>query len=163
VSKGTDPVEGTDTPLGDRTDMVYMNTNVTRGSGEFVVTATGMATEVGHISGMLRAEKGAKTPLTRQLDKLTRQIFFIAGLALAVSVVISLARGDTFTAVFNAAVAFAIGALPENLPAVVTTILAYGTQALAKIGAIMKRLQSTETLGSTAAINSDKTGTLTLN
>ena len=163
VSKGTDPVEGADTPLGDRTDMVYMNTNVTRGAGEFVVTATGMATEVGHISGMLQAEKGAKTPLTRQLDKLTRQIFFIAGLALAVSVVISLARGDTFTAVFNAAVAFAIGALPENLPAVVTTILAYGTQALAKVGAIMKRLQSTETLGSTAAINSDKTGTLTLN
>jgi Ca2+-transporting ATPase len=163
VSKGTDPVEGADTPLGDRTDMVYMNTNVTRGAGEFVVTATGMATEVGHISGMLQAEKGAKTPLTRQLDKLTRQIFFIAGLALAVSVVISLARGDTFTAVFNAAVAFAIGALPENLPAVVTTILAYGTQSLAKVGAIMKRLQSTETLGSTAAINSDKTGTLTLN
>ena len=143
--------------------MVYMNTNVTRGAGEFVVTATGMATEVGHISGMVQAEKGAKTPLTRQLDKLTRQIFLIAGLALAVSVVISLARGDTFTAVFNAAVAFAIGALPENLPAVVTTILAYGTQALAKVGAIMKRLQSTETLGSTAAINSDKTGTLTLN
>ena len=158
VAKGTEPVAGADTPLGDRSDMVYMNTNVTRGAGEFVVTATGMATEVGHISGMLQAEKGAKTPLTRQLDKLTRQIFFIAGLALAVSVVISLARGDTFTAVFNAAVAFAIGALPENLPAVVTTILAYGTQALAKVGAIMKRLQSTETLGSTAAINSDKTG-----
>jgi P-type Ca2+ transporter type 2C len=163
VSKGTGTVSGADTPLGDRTDMVYMNTNVTRGSGEFVVTATGMATEVGHISGMLAAEKAAKSPLTRQLDKLTRQIFWIAGLALAVSVVISLARGDTFTAVFNAAVAFAIGALPENLPAVVTTILAYGTQALAKAGAIMKRLQSTETLGSTSAVNSDKTGTLTLN
>ncbi len=163
VSKGTEAVGGADTPLGDRADMVYMNTNVTRGAGEFVVTAIGMATEVGHISGMLQAEKAAKTPLTRQLDKLTRQIFWIAGLALLVSVALSLARGDTFTAVFNAAVAFAIGALPENLPAVVTTILAAGTQALAKVGAIMKRLQSTETLGSTSAINSDKTGTLTLN
>ncbi|MFD0689063.1 cation-translocating P-type ATPase [Actinomadura fibrosa] len=163
VLKGTEPAGDADTPLGDRSGMVYMNTNVTRGSGEFVVTATGMATEVGHISGLLRAEKAAKTPLTRQLDTLTRQIFWIAGVALAISAVLNLARGDTFTAVFNAAVAFAIGALPENLPAVVTTILAYGTQALAKAGAIMKRMQSTETLGSTSAINSDKTGTLTLN
>jgi Ca2+-transporting ATPase len=163
VGKDTDPVAAADTPLGDRTGMVYMNTNVTRGAGEFVVTATGMSTQVGHISGMLKAEKDAKTPLTRQLDKLTGQIFLIAGVALLISVAISLARGDIFTVVFNAAVAFAIGALPENLPAVVTTILAYGTQALAKAGAIMKRLQSTETLGSTSAINSDKTGTLTLN
>jgi P-type Ca2+ transporter type 2C len=163
VGKDTDPVADADTPLGDRTGMVYMNTNVTRGAGEFVVTATGMATQVGHISGMLKAEKEAKTPLSRQLDKLTRQIFLIAGVALLISVVISLARGDTFTVVFNAAVAFAIGALPENLPAVVTTILASGTRALARGGAIMKRLQSTETLGSTSAVNSDKTGTLTLN
>ena len=163
VSKSTDPVQGADTPLGDRTDMVYMNTNVTRGAGEFVVTATGMATEVGLISGMLQAEQAVKTPLTRQLGKLTRQILWIAGVALVVSMALNLARGDTFTTVFTAAVAFAIGALPENLPAVVTTILAYGTQALAKAGAIMKRMQSTETLGSTSAINSDKTGTLTLN
>jgi Ca2+-transporting ATPase len=156
VAKGTDPVAGTGTPLGDRADMVYMNTNVTRGSGEFVVTATGMATEVGHISGMLQAEQAVKTPLTRQLDKLTHQILWIAGLALIVSMVLNLVRGDTFTAVFTAAVA--IGAIPENLPAVVTTILASGTQALARVGAIMKRLQSTEILGSTSAINSDKTG-----
>jgi Ca2+-transporting ATPase len=163
VSKGADTVGGADTPLGDRTDMVFMNTNVTRGAGEFVVTATGMATEVGHISGMLQAEEAVKTPLTRQLDKLTQQILVIAGVALIISMVLNLARGDTFTVVFTAAVAFAVGALPENLPAVVTTILAYGTQELAKAGAIMKRLQSTETLGSTSAINSDKTGTLTLN
>ena len=163
VSKGTEPVEDAGTPLGDRTDMVYMNTNVTRGSGKFVVTATGMATEVGHISGMLQAEQTAKTPLTRQLDRLTTQILIIAAVALVASMALNLARGDTFTVVFTAAVAFAIGALPENLPAVVTTILASGTQALAKVGAIMKRLQSTETLGSTSAINSDKTGTLTLN
>jgi len=163
VSKGTAAVEQPETPLGDRSDMVYMNTSVTRGSGVFVVVATGMATEVGHISGMLQATEEVKTPLTRQLDALTRQIFLIAGVALLVSVILNLARGETFTAIFHAAVAFAIGALPENMPAVVTTILAYGTQALAKVGAIMKRLQSTETLGSTSAINSDKTGTLTLN
>ena len=163
VAKGTELVEGAGTPLGDRSDMVYMNTNVTRGSGEFVVTATGMATEVGHISGMLQAEQAAKSPLTRQLDKLTRQILWIAGVALIVSMALNLARGDKFTVVFTAAVAFAVGAIPENLPAVVTAILASGTQALARVGAIMKRLASTETLGSTSAINSDKTGTLTLN
>ena len=143
--------------------MVYMNTNVTRGSGEFVVTAIGMGTEVGKISGLLQSQDETKSPLTRQLAKLTRQILWIAGVALVVSMALNLARGAEFTVLFAGAVAFAIGALPENLPAVVTTILASGTQALAKAGAIMKRMQSTETLGSTSAINSDKTGTLTLN
>ncbi len=84
-------------------------------------------------------------------------------IALIASMTLNLARGETFLAVFNAAVAFAIAAIPVGLPTVVTTILAWGTEQLAKAGAIMKRLASTETLGSTSAINSDKTGTLTLN
>jgi Ca2+-transporting ATPase len=163
VAKGTEPVAGAGTPLGDRADMVYMNTNVTRGTGEFVITATGMATEVGNISGMLQEEQAVKTPLTRQMDRLTGQILVIAGIALVASMAINLARGETFIAVFNAAVAFAIAAIPVGLPTVVTTILAWGTGLLAKAGAIMKRLASSETLGSTSAINSDKTGTLTLN
>jgi Ca2+-transporting ATPase len=163
VAKGTEAVAGAETPLGDRTGMVYMNTDVTRGAGEFVVTATGMATEVGHISGMLAEQQAVKTPLTRQMDRLTGQILVIAGVALVASMALNLARGETFIAVFNAAVAFAIAAIPVGLPTVVTTILAWGTQRLAKAGAIMKRLPSTETLGSTSAINSDKTGTLTLN
>ena len=162
AAKGTEPVEGADTPLGDRTDMAYMNTNVTRGAGEFVVTATGMATEVGRISGMLAEEQAVKTPLTRQMDRLTGQILVIAGIALVASMALNLARGETFIAVFDAAVAFAIAAIPVGLPTVVTTILAWGTEQLAKAGAIMKRLASTQTLGSTSAINSDKTGTLTL-
>jgi P-type Ca2+ transporter type 2C len=163
VAKGTEPVAGAGTPLGDRTDMVYMNTNITRGAGEFVVTATGMATEVGHISGLLAGEQQVKTPLTRQMDRLTGQILVIAGIALVVSMALNLARGETFIAVFDAAIAFAIAAIPVGLPTVVTTILAWGTQQLAKAGAIMKRLTSTQTLGSTSAINSDKTGTLTMN
>src|SRR5690242_17897635 len=163
VAKGTEPVAGADTPLGDRADMVYMNTNVTRGAGEFVITATGMTTEVGRISGMLAEEQAVKTPLTRQMDRLTGQILVIAGIALIASMALNLARGETFIAVFNAAVAFAIAAIPVGLPTVVTTILAWGTQQLAKAGAIMKRLASTQTLGSTSAINSDKAGTLTLN
>jgi len=163
AAKGTETVKGAGTALGDRTDMVYMNTDVTRGTGEFIVTATGMATEVGHISGMLQEERDVKTPLTRQLDRLSQQILVVAGIALVASMALNLARGETFIAVFNAAVAFAIAAIPVGLPTVVTTILAWGTQQLAKAGAIMKRLASTETLGSTSAINSDKTGTLTLN
>jgi P-type Ca2+ transporter type 2C len=163
VAKGVDPVTGEDVPLGDRTDMVFMNTNCTRGTGQFVVTATGMATEVGHISNMLASEEEATTPLTRQLAKLTTQILFIAGAAVALSMILNLSRGETFTTVFTAAIAFAVSAIPTGLPAVVTTILSLGTQILARANAIVKRLRSTETLGSTSAINSDKTGTLTLN
>ena len=76
VSKGAEAITAEDAPLGDRSDMVYMNTNVTRGAGDFVVTATGMATEVGHISHLLQAEGDVKTPLTKQLEKLTAQILF---------------------------------------------------------------------------------------
>jgi P-type Ca2+ transporter type 2C len=163
VSKGIEPVEAPDAPLGDRTDMVYMNTNVTRGTGEFVVTATAMATEVGHISGMLQHQDDSKSPLTVQLEKLTKQLVMIAGLALVASVAINMARGQSFTEVFTVAVAFAIAAIPTGLPAVVTTILSRGTRLLADANAIIKRLRSTETLGATSAICSDKTGTLTLN
>src|SRR4051794_1395655 len=163
VSKGIEAVPQIDTPLGDRTDMVYMNTNVTRGAGTFVVTATGMSTEVGHVSGMLQEQEDAETPLTRQLAALTNQILLIAGVALLVSVVINLARGNEFTVVFTAAIAFAISAIPTGLPAVVTAILSLGTRMLADANAIVKRLRFAETLGSTSAINSDKTGTLTLN
>src|SRR6201991_891793 len=81
VSKGVEAVGGADAPLGDRSDMVYMNTNVTRGTGAYVVTATGMGTEVGHISGLLQGEEDSKSPLTVQLEKLTKQLVTIAGLA----------------------------------------------------------------------------------
>src|SRR5213075_1129624 len=163
VSKGVDPVDGENVPLGDRTDMVFMNTNATRGTGQFVVTATGMTTEVGHISGLLGREGETMTPLTRQLAALTNQILLIAGAAVALSMILNLSRGQTFETVFTAAIAFAISAIPTGLPAVVTTILSLGTQSLARANAIVKRLRSTETLGSTSAINSDKTRTLTLN
>jgi Ca2+-transporting ATPase len=163
VGKGVEPVAAADAPLGDRTDMVYMNTNVTRGTGEFVVAATGMATEVGHISGMLQRQDESKSPLTRQLEKLTKQLVTIAALALVASVALNMARGQSFTEVFTVAVAFAIAAIPTGLPAVVTTILSRGTRLLAEANAIVKRLRSTETLGATSAICSDKTGTLTLN
>src|SRR6187401_2864466 len=112
---------------------------------------------------MLAQESDQDSPLTRQLSKLTSQILVISGTALVISIVLNMSRGDSFKTTFLAAIAFAIAAIPTGLPAVVTAILSMGTQTLAKANAIMKRLRSTETLGSTSAINSDKTGTLTLN
>ena len=112
---------------------------------------------------MLSAQVAEQTPLTKQLNSLTNQILVIAGVALAISVGLGLYRDQPFDIVFLTAVAFAVSAIPTGLPAVVTTVLAAGTSTLAKAGAIVKRLRSVETLGSTSAINSDKTGTLTLN
>jgi P-type Ca2+ transporter type 2C len=163
VPKGIDVVPEVETPLGDRTDMAYMNSAVTRGAGRLLVTTTGMGTEVGRISGMLQAQTEGESPLTRQLNRLTSQILIIAGVALVISIGLGLARGNKFSTLFLTAVAFAVAAIPTGLPAVVTTVLAKGTSTLADMGAIMKRLRSVETLGSTTAINSDKTGTLTLN
>src|SRR5262249_58418358 len=138
VSKGVDAVEGADTPLGDRTDMAYMNTNVTRGSGSFVVTSTGMTTEVGHISHMLQSAGEAETPLTIQLEKLTSQILVIAGAAVAVSIILNLSRGESFDTVFTAAIAFAVSPIPTGPPARVTPILSYGTPLLATANPILK-------------------------
>ena len=152
-----------DAALGDRVDLAFMNTQVTRGAGTILVVTTGMATEVGHISGMLQATDAEKTPLTKQLDALTNQILVIAGIALLVSIGLGLYRNVQLQDLFLTAVAFAVAAIPTALPAVVTAILSKGSQMLAGAGAIMKRLRSVETLGSTSAINSDKTGTLTLN
>src|SRR6188508_197387 len=149
--------------LGDRVDLAFMNTQVTRGAGTIVVVKTGMSTEVGHISGMLQETKDEVTPLTRQLNALTNQILVIAGIALAISIGLGLYRGVQLQELFLSAVAFAVAAIPTALPAVTTAILSKGSQTLAAAGAIMKRLRSVETLGSTSALNSDKTGTLTLN
>jgi Ca2+-transporting ATPase len=164
VPKQVEAVDKADTPLGDRVDMAYMNTEVTRGAGDILVTATGMATEVGHISGLLQTTKIEKTPLTKQLDALTNQIIVIALVALVLFLALGYFKnGQNVNELLLAGVAFAISAIPTGLPAVVTYLLATGTTALAKIGAIVKRLRSVETLGATSAINSDKTGTLTLN
>jgi P-type Ca2+ transporter type 2C len=152
-----------DAALGDRVDMAFMNCQVTRGAGTILVVTTGMATEVGHISGLLQATTVEKTPLTKQLDALTNQILIIAGISIVISISLGLYRGVQAQELFLSAVAFAVAAIPTALPAVVTAILSKGSQTLADAGAIMKRLRSVETLGSTSALNSDKTGTLTLN
>ena len=163
VAKATEPVPGDDVPLGDRTCIGYMNTSVTRGRGEMIVTATGMDTEIGHIADMLAKTEADKTPLQKQLDGLSKIIAMIAGIALALVVLIGLARGESLDTLFITGVALAVAAIPTGLPAVVTALLSIGTREIARRNAIVKRLPAVETLGSTSAICSDKTGTLTLN
>jgi Ca2+-transporting ATPase len=161
--KDTQAIQKSDVGLGDRLCMAFMNTSVTRGRGEMLVTATGMQTEIGHIADLLNKATSEKTPLQKQLDRLTIVIASIAGLAFIVMVVLGLARGQQFQTLFLAGVALAIAAIPTGLPAVITTLYSMGTRTLAGEHAIVKRLPSVETLGSTSAICSDKTGTLTLN
>jgi P-type Ca2+ transporter type 2C len=163
VAKSTDPVPGEEVPLGDRTCMAYMNTSVTRGRGEMVVTATGMDTEIGHIANLLATTEADKTPLQQQLDGLSKIIATIAGVALVLVVILGLLRGESFDTLFITGVALAVAAIPTGLPAVVTALLSIGTRELARRNAIVKRLPAVETLGSTSVICSDKTGTLTLN
>ncbi|MCU0509344.1 MAG: cation-translocating P-type ATPase [Anaerolineae bacterium] len=161
--KDTETIEKADAPLGDRHCMAYMNTAVTRGRGEMIVTTTGMGTEMGKIADLLNKTEADKTPLQKQLDRLTIIIAGLAGIAFLGMLALGLARGQSFDAIFVAGIALAISAIPTGLPAVVTTLYSMGTQVLASQNAIVKRLPSVETLGSVSAICSDKTGTLTLN
>ncbi len=144
-------------------DAVFMQTVVTRGRGEAVVEATGMATEVGRIAALLRSAPPRETPLQRRLHGLTRRLTVLAGVAVAAVIVIGVARGDDLGTVLVDAVALAVAAIPEGLPAVVTVTLAIGAHRMARRRAVVRRLASVETLGATTAICTDKTGTLTRN
>jgi P-type Ca2+ transporter type 2C len=163
ASKGVEAPEGTDLAPGDQTDMAFMHTPVTHGSGVMIVTATGSDTEVGRIAGMLATTTREQTPLTKQLNTLTLWIAAAAGITLVIMFVLGAQRGHSATVVFTSAVALAIAAIPEAMPTVLQVILSLGAKDLAEHGAVLKDLASVETLGSTSAINSDKTGTLTMN
>ncbi len=143
--------------------MAYMNTGVTRGSAEMIVTVTGMGTQMGSIATLLNKTESDKTPLQKQLDKLTKIIAGLAGIAFVIMVLLGLMNGESLDAVFVAGIALAIAAIPTGLPAVVTTMYSMGARVLASEGAIVKRLPSVETLGSVSAVCTDKTGTLTMN
>jgi Ca2+-transporting ATPase len=163
VPKSTDAIPGTEVGLGDRHCLAFMNTSVTRGRAEMIVTTTGMGTEIGHIAELLNKTEADRTPLQKQLDRLTIVIAGIAGLAFVVMLVVGAIHDDPFDEIFTSGIALAIAAIPCGLPAVVTTLYSMGTRDLARRHAIVKRLPSVETLGSVSAICSDKTGTLTLN
>jgi Ca2+-transporting ATPase len=143
--------------------MGFMNTTVTRGRGEVVVTATGMESEIGRLAGLLDTTDAGETPLQRQIHQLSVRLALVAAVAVTVFFVLGMLRGEDLADTLLSSVALAVAAIPEGLPAILTVTLAVGVSQMAKRGAIVKRLASVETLGSTSVICSDKTGTLTLN
>src|SRR5690242_18744965 len=159
--RGTLP-EG-EIPLGDRTNLVFQNTQVTRGSATFVVTATGLATEMGKIAGLVTATKRSRSPLQRELDGMTKVFGTIAFLAVAVIAVFGIARGQDTTTLVLLCISTAIAAIPTGLPTFVQAMLSSGARRLVEAKAVVKSLSDVETLGGTTVINSDKTGTLTMN
>ncbi|MGB6058804.1 MAG: HAD-IC family P-type ATPase [Microthrixaceae bacterium] len=155
-------------PLADRHSVAHMNTTVVRGRAELAVTATGMSTEMGRLADLISGADPKVTPLQEQIDQLGKRLAAIAFVAVVIVFIVALVQADelnsdSISEALLTSVALAIAAIPEGLPAVVTVTLAVGVSRLAKRNAIVKRLASVETLGSTNVICSDKTGTLTLN
>ncbi len=163
VGKHPDALDTDDLSLGDRLNLLFMNTVVTRGRAELLVTGTGMHTEMGKLADMIARAEESETPLQRQLDSLGKKLAAIAGGVVAVIFLLDFVRGLPWQQAAMTAVALAVAAIPEGLPAVVTVTLAIGMWRMAKNRAILKKLSAVETLGSTTVICSDKTGTLTLN
>ncbi|MHB1131405.1 MAG: cation-translocating P-type ATPase [Chloroflexota bacterium] len=167
VAKETAPLAD-ELGIGDRSNMVFAGTAATYGRGKAVVTATGMQTEMGKIAGLLHRTVNEATPLQRELDRTGKALGVLVVLIAAIMVVaIVLLEGvrdfSTMVDVLILAVALAVAAVPEGLPAVVTTVLALGVQRMARRNAIVRKLPAVETLGSATVIASDKTGTLTRN
>ncbi|PXW25879.1 UNVERIFIED_CONTAM: Ca2+-transporting ATPase [Williamsia faeni] len=163
VEKFVDTLDDASLPLADRTNMLYMNTALTRGRAAIVVTGTGMDTEIGAIATLLGEAGGDKTPLQRRIDRLAQTLTIIALVVVTLVFAMGLINGDSWTDLLLTAVSLAVATIPEGLPAVVAFTLAMGASRLAQRGAIVKQLSAVETLGSTADIATDKTGTLTLN
>ncbi|MCC3279286.1 cation-translocating P-type ATPase [Arthrobacter sp. zg-Y40] len=163
VNKGTGVLADPRLPLGDRTNLLYMDTDVTRGRAELLVTGTGMDTQIGTIAHLLGSTTEEKTTLQRSIDQLAKVLTYIALAVVALVFVLGLLRGDSWEDLFLTAVSLAVATIPEGLTAVVAFTLAMGASRLAARGAIIKQLAAVETLGSTSQICTDKTGTLTLN
>ena len=164
VEKDITETVAADAGIGDRVNMGYQNSNVTYGRGTCVVTNTGMYTEVGKIADMLANADESQTPLKQSLEQLSKSLtYLIVAIALVTFLVSVFIRGEQPLEGLMVAVALAVAAIPEGLPAIVTILLSLGTTTLAKRNSIVRKLPSVETLGSTEIIASDKTGTLTMN
>ncbi|MBD3379533.1 MAG: HAD-IC family P-type ATPase [Candidatus Omnitrophica bacterium] len=162
VSKNTDATPE-DTVLGDQTGMAFAGTLVTRGRGKGVVVATGQSTETGRISQMMEDSQSLQTPLTRKIRDFSRKILYIITGMAGLMFFLTIVKGINWTQGFHSAVALAVSAIPEGLPAAITVTLAIGVNRMAKRNAIIRKLPAVEALGSTTVICSDKTGTLTQN
>lgn len=163
VSKDADVLLPGEVPLGERANMLLMNTLLTRGRAEMIVTATGARTEMGQLSKELATTDEAPTPLQLQLDQLGKRLGIIALSLVGVLSFLQFLQGAGIAHIILDAIALTVAAMPEGLPVVVTVTLALGMRNMARHRAIVKRLVSVETLGCTTVICSDKTGTLTLN
>jgi Ca2+-transporting ATPase len=163
IGKSATTLAGAEVALGDRTNMLFQNTAVTRGTGAMVVTATAMQTEMGQIATMLSSISRTRSPLQKELGSLTKVLGIVAWGAVAFIVVVGVARGEEFKDVLLLGTAMAISAIPTGMPAFVSGLLSMGARQLADSRAVVKNLTDVETLGATSAINTDKTGTLTMN
>ncbi|SEN84579.1 cation-translocating P-type ATPase [Cryobacterium luteum] len=163
VGKSTHPLAAENLPLGDRDNMLFMNTEVTRGRATMVVTAIGLGTEVGAIAALIGEVKRERTPLQRRIDQLARTLTLVALIVVAVVFALGLLRGQSWSDLLIISVSLAVATIPEGLTAVVAFTLAMGAARLAGRGAILKQLSAVETLGSVTHIATDKTGTLTMN
>jgi Ca2+-transporting ATPase len=164
VDKEADLVFDSDRALGDRRNYLYSGTLVTYGRGEFLVTATGMETELGHIASLIQGVEDDETPLQQRLDRLGRVLAYAALALVTVVIALGIIRGEANTEeLLLTAVSLAVAAVPEALTAVVTIALSLGAQRMLKRQALIRRLPAVETLGSVSIICSDKTGTLTVN
>src|SRR5215469_14106137 len=163
VAKDRGTLPGGDVPLGDRTNLLFQNTQITRGAATFLVTATGGETQMGRIADMVTGTKRSRSPLQRELDGMTKVFGTIAWLAVAVMAVVGIVRGQQLATLLLLGTATAIASIPEGLPTFVQTMLSSGARRLADSKAVVKSLSDVETLGGTTAINTVKTGTLTRN
>ncbi|MDR3590285.1 MAG: cation-translocating P-type ATPase [Negativicutes bacterium] len=163
VRKLADRVYPEDVTLGDRKNMVYAGTMITRGRGKGIVCATAMNTEVGRIAGMIQAVEEDETPLQRRLDHLGKWLVWGCLLVCLLVVVTGVAKGQPLFLMCMTGISLAVAAIPEGLPAIVTVALALGVQRMIRKNAIVRKLPAVETLGCTTVICSDKTGTLTQN
>lgn len=161
--KNADDIVDENTPLGDRTNMVYSGCSVTYGTATAVVTATGMKTEMGKIADLLEKGQDTQTPLQKKLGQLGKYLGIMAIIVCAVIFAIGFFNGISVMEIFMTSVSLAVSAIPEGLPAIVTVILAIGVQRMAGRNALIRSLPAVETLGCASVICSDKTGTLTQN